>query len=159
MPSLRAYRARMKPQRIAVAAGGASVAAAAIVILRRRARLSQPTQRDERTRWRVVTIARSRDEIAPGGVLPPPLAAIADQVDVEFADAPGDRGTELRARLRSGGSLEPSDLRIALRQSKQLIEAGEIAVVDPHPHGRRKTTPQGVALDVIAAASKGKGIL
>ena len=115
--------------------------------------------RDERTRWRVVTIAGSRDQIAPAGVLPQPLADIADQVDVEFADAPGNRGTELRARLRSGGELTPADLRIALRRSKQLVEAGEIAVVEPHPHGRRTPTPQGLALDVIAAASEGKGIL
>jgi len=143
-------------QRLAVAAGGASVAAAAILLLRTRARMAKPVPRDERTRWRVVTIGCTQEQLA---TCPAPLAALGAEVDIELRDAPGGRGTELRARLRAGGTLTPADLRIALRQSKQLVEAGEIAVVAPQPHGRRKPTPQGLALDVIAAASEGKGIL
>lgn len=146
----------MRPQKLAVAAGGASVAAAALLILRRRARMTQPIPRDERTRWRAVTIARPADELA---MLPAPLAELGDAVEVQRSEAPGGRGTELRARLRAGGSLTADDLRIALRRSKQLVEAGEIAVVDPHPHGHRRRTPQGLALDIAAAAAEGKGIL
>ena len=110
-------------KRIVVAAGGASVAAAAILLLRRRGRMSQPLPRNERTRWRAVTIARPAGELTP---LPGPLAQLGDAVEVVLTEAPGGRGTELRARLRPGGSLEPDDLRLALRHSKQLAEAGEI---------------------------------
>lgn len=143
-------------KRIVVAASGASVAAAAILILRNRARMTQPEPRDERTRWRVVTISRPRADLDE---LPAPLAALGPYVETELRDAPGDRGTELRARLLPGGTHTPDDLRVALRHSKQLLEAGEVAVVHPTPHGRRRMTPQGIALDVIAAVSEGKGVL
>ena len=69
------------------------------------------------------------------------------------------RGTELAARIQSGSQVSPDELRIALRQTKQLAEAGEIAVVDPVSHGHRKNTPQGALLDAIAAKSEGTGVL
>ena len=150
----------MRPRTLAIVAGGASAAAAALVILKKRSRMAPLIPRDELTRWRVVTVLRTHDEIAPDGVFPEPLASLGSAVETKLTVAPGGRGTELWARLRDHESdLTADDVRKALRRSKQLVESGEIAVVHPVSHGRRRTTPQGVALDVIAAVSEGKGIL
>jgi len=89
--------------------------------------------------------------------MPQPLAALGTTIEVRLTPAPGDRGTELSARLRSGDN--HSGLRIALRESKQLLEGGEIAVVDPRPHGDRAHTPQGALLDAVTKASAGEGVL
>lgn len=112
------------------------------------------TPRSERSRWRVVTIQRSEADVI--GAMAP-LSALSG-VETRPAPAPGNRGTELAARIIDGKT-EPDALRIALRQTKQLAEAGEIAVVQPAPHGPRKTTPQGALLDFVAKKSEGKGVL
>ena len=118
--------------------------------------MTQPIPRDEATRWRVVTILRGAEDVG----LPEPLARLGDAIEVKLTEAPGDRGTELWARLRSGdGDLTPDDVRKALRRSKQLLEAGEVAVVQPNAHGHRRRTPQGALLDIVASVSEGKGIL
>jgi hypothetical protein len=100
-------------------------------------------QRLARTpRWHVVTIYLPVDKVMPEGPegrLPAPLADWGDVLDVQIRPAPGNRGTELAARLRDG---EPSGLagvaarlagddprqalRSALRQAKQLLEAGKV---------------------------------
>lgn len=112
--------------------------------------------RDERARWRVVTVQRSEADVIGAMAA---LAALGDGIETRLSAAPGDRGTELAARILPGSPLEPAELRIALRQTKQLAEAGEIAVVDPAPHGHRPATPQGLLLDRVAKAAEGKGIL
>lgn len=119
-----------------------------------------------------MTVNRSPDEVMPQGRLPEPLARLGDLVDVEVAPAPGDRGTELRARLRS---VEPSGaagavaravgddprqaVRAALRESKQLIEVGEVLRVDPTPHGKRGHTPLGQLIGAATKRAGGEGLL
>jgi hypothetical protein len=95
-------------------------------------------------RWRAVTELCSPEQV--GGL--------------RITPAPGDRGTELAARYRD----RPSDddlraLRSALRETKQLIEVGEVLRVDPAPHGVRKPTPQGAALEGATARAGGEGVL
>ena len=74
--------------------------------------------------------------------------------------APGDKGTELAARLQ--GNVTESDieeLRAALRRAKQLLEVGEVLRVDPQPHGRRKPTPQGALLEGMTRKADEEGAL
>jgi hypothetical protein len=111
--------------------------------------------RDERARWRVVTIQRSEADVI--GAMAP-LSKLGPGIETRLTAAPGDRGTELAARIIDGET-QPDALRIALRQAKQLAEAGEIAVVQPAPHGPRKKTLQGALLDFVAKKSEGKGVL
>ena len=86
--------------------------------------------------------------------------------------APGGKGSELRARLRSpeptgaasaAARLSGDDPRqqvcAALRKAKQLIEVGEVLRVDPTPHGRRTSTPFGAVVDVATKRAAGEGVL
>lgn len=86
-----------------------------------------------------VTVRRPPAELAPDGRLPEPLAGLGPGVTVTVRPAPGDRGTELIARLRSEGAPMLAGLlsrftgedrwatvRSALRQAKQLAETGEV---------------------------------
>jgi hypothetical protein len=124
------------------------------------------------TRWRVVTIYREPDEVAPGGRLPEPLAALGDSIETQVRPAPGGKGTELAARLRvpapSGaagmaararGTDPRQRLRSALREAKQRIEVGEVLAVDPTPHGRRSPTPMGMALAAATRRADREGVL
>jgi hypothetical protein len=111
-------------------------------------------------RWRAVTVLCSPEQVGTGADLPAPLAALGDRLDLRITPAPGDRGTELAARYRD----RPSDddlraLRSALRETKQLIEVGEVLRVDPAPHGVRTPTPQGTALEGATARAGGEGVL
>ena len=124
-------------------------------------------------RWRVVTVYLAPDEVAPGGVLPGPLAELGDLVEVEVRPAPGGKGTELAARLRepaSSGGLAGAaarlsgddprqDVRQALRRSKQLLEAGELLQVHPQPAGHRPSTPWGKAYDLVLSRAGREGVL
>ncbi|HLL68664.1 MAG TPA: hypothetical protein VK453_23555 [Micromonosporaceae bacterium] len=94
---------------------------------------------DSEPRWHSVTINAEPEAVAPGGKLPEPLATLGEAIEVRILPAPGGRGTELHVRLRDG---EPSglagvkaratgddprrDLRAALRNTRQLVETGEI---------------------------------
>ncbi|RRQ25268.1 hypothetical protein DK926_24115 [Rhodococcus sp. Eu-32] len=127
---------------------------------------------EPRSRWRSVTIDRSPDEVMPNGVLPQPLAALGDRIEVQVREAAGGKGTELAARLRQP---EPSGLgsvaarvsgddprqqvRAALREAKQLIEVGEVLRVDPTPHCTRTATPTGKLVELATRRSGGEGVL
>ncbi|APR78604.1 cyclase/dehydrase protein [Minicystis rosea] len=81
----------------------------------------------------------------------PPGASVPNAGSISLADAPGDRGTEVKVvlayRLRGGALgrllgklvwLAPAELvRGALRRLQQLVEAGEIATIEGQPSGRR----------------------
>jgi len=123
-------------------------------------------------RWRSVTILGNEDLIAPGGVLPLPLSRLGSKVEVRMTEAPAGRGIELAARLVDGeptglvatvGRLigrDPRQLvRIALRQSKQLVEVGEVLRLDPRPAGSRPATPAGLVIDLLNRRSLGEGVL
>jgi len=108
----------------------------------------------------------------PDNRRPAPLAELGDLVDVEVRTAPGGKGSELRARLRSSeptgsasaaarlsGNDPRQRVRAALREAKQLIEVGEILRVDPAPHGRRSPTPMGAVVDAATKRAGGEGLL
>jgi hypothetical protein len=115
------------------------------------------------TRWLAVTVDREPDQVAPGGQLPEPLAALGDRIETRARPAPGGKGTELAARLRTPGN--PGDnstrqeLRAALRRSKQLIEVGEVLALEPVPHGERTATPAGRALEAVTRRADREGVL
>lgn len=106
-------------------------------------------------RWRAVTVFR--DDLA--GPFPE-LEALGPDLEVRMQPAPGDRGTELSARFHGTPTDEQvGELRAALRRTKQLAEVGEVLRVDPQPHGTRKATPQGAALEGAAAQAPKEGVL
>ena len=111
-------------------------------------------------RWRAVTVLCSPEQVGTGAGLPAPLAGLGDRLEVRITPAPGDRGTELAARYRDRTTDDDlRALRSALREAKQPIEVGEVLRVDPAPHGVRKRTPQGAALQGVTARAGGEGVL
>jgi len=151
---------------------GAAVAAsaiAAVVVARRRSGASSGagTPSAPRSGWLSVTVYRDAGDVMPGGRVPPPLTGFGDSLEVEVRPAPGDKGTELRARFRPDGQSGAHGgahdgrgrLRAALREAKQRIEVGEVLWVDPVPHGRRTATPTGLLVDLASARSNEGGTL
>lgn len=148
-------------------------AAAGGVVARRAVQSTPESAGEESTgRWYSVTLNRSQDEVMPNGQLPGPLAGLGDLVEVQVRPAPGGKGTELAARLRVPEPTGPraararisghdprQQVRSALRQSKQLVEVGEVLRVDPTPHGRRPPTPTGKLIEVVTRRAGGEGVL
>jgi hypothetical protein len=102
-----------------------------------------------KNRWIMVTINCSPQRLASRADLPEPITRLGDAVDLKISPAPGDRGTELGARLREvprtkiAGMVArrpEEDPRLvieeALRQAKSLIEAGEALRPDWPPSAR-----------------------
>lgn len=109
-------------------------------------------------RWRAVTVLTDPDQLR--AATPAPLAAFGDRLEVRVSPAPGDRGAELAARFRGPVSEEEiGELRSALREAKQLVEVGEVLRNEPQPHGHRKQTPQGKALDGMDEQAPKEGVL
>ena len=84
----------------------------------------------------------------PDSRVPGPLAELGDLVEGEVRPASGGKGSELRARLRSpeptgaasaaarlSGDDPRQQVRAALRQSKQLIEVGEVELATKRAAG------------------------
>jgi len=118
--------------------------------------------------WLAVTVFREPSDI-DAAALPTPLAEFGDRIEVRVHPAPGGKGTELSARLRDrpssgtaasrlSGSDPQADLRSALRRAKQLIEVGEVLVVDPAPHGKRTASPGGVLLEAWTRVAPKAGV-
>jgi hypothetical protein len=117
--------------------------------------------------WLAVTVLREPSDLQDTP-LPAPLAELGDDIEVRLSPAPGDRGTELAARLRDrpagskasrlSGSDPQSELRSALRRAKQLIEVGEVLAVDPAPHGERTPTPGGALLEAWTKVAPKGGV-
>ncbi|HEX5566030.1 MAG TPA: hypothetical protein VFY14_03655 [Streptomyces sp.] len=124
-------------------------AGACAVILRRIASPPADTRRTDR--WLVVTVNRSPTDVLSDGGPPAPLDQFGDDLEITVRPAPGDRGTELAARLRQparpAASLlsrlagrDPNRLlRLALREAKALLEAGEVLLPDAPPAARDQT--------------------
>jgi hypothetical protein len=163
--------------------GGAAVvtAGATALLISRRIRVTEsgadPADAP-RSRWRSVTIDRAPDDVLTGDRLPQPLADLGNGIEVEVRAAPGDKGSELRARPRSRRTDSPGgpagsastaasaseadwvrDIRAALRRSKQLIEVGEVLRVDPAPHGRRSPSPLGAIVEGATRRADREGLL
>ena len=118
--------------------------------------------------WLAVTVFREPSDI-DAAALPAPLAEYGDRIEVRVRKAADDKGTELSARLRDrpssgtaasrlSGSDPQADLRSALRRAKQLIEVGEVLVVDPAPHGERTASPGGVLLEAWTRVAPKAGV-
>ncbi|MET9019942.1 hypothetical protein ABZV93_08180 [Actinopolymorpha sp. NPDC004070] len=121
------------------------------------------------SRWEVITINRSPEEVAPGGRLPGPLAEFGDAVEVRISPAPADRGTEIAGRWRQSSQFGTADgpngegdaqpLRSALRATRQLVEVGEVLVLEPQPAGKRSPLPTTTTLEAAARRVGRKGQL
>jgi hypothetical protein len=154
--------------RVVVLAG---VGAGALVARRMTVRqLGNGAAGQARDRWHSVTVNRPPDEVAPDGRLPDPLTELGDLVEVRVRPAPGDRGTELAARLRRPepdgirgaaarvtGSDPRQRLRAALRQARQLLETGEVLNPDEPPTTRR--TLRSLPLELATRRARGEGRL
>lgn len=157
----------------AVTAAGTGLGLAVTQLRRSRARASAADATAEsRNRWWSVTVCQPAAEAAPGGKLPAPLAELGDRVEVRITPAPGGKGTEIAVRLIEpepdgaaglAGRLTGSDarqaVRTALRESKALIEVGEVLRVNPQPAGHRKATPGGKLLDAVTSRGRAEGML
>jgi hypothetical protein len=109
-------------------------------------------------RWRAVTVLTDPDQLRT--TPPPPLAAFGQRLEVQVSPAPGGRGAELAARFHGPVTEEEIGLlRAALRESKALVEVGEVLRVDPAPHGHRPSTPQGAALEGATEQAPKQGVL
>jgi hypothetical protein len=115
----------------------------------------------EAARWQVVTVNRPPDEVAPDGQVPGRLGGLGDAVEIQVRSAPGDRGTELAARPRPGAPASGDDprqtVRMALRDTKQLIETGEI--LGPHRPPTTQRTLLGLPLDAATRRARRVGRL
>lgn len=139
---------RMKTSSRAAVLTGVGAAAAAVVgrlvVARRKA-----DSRDEH--WLAVTVHCSPDRLHD---LPEPLAELRQDVELRIRPATGDKGTELLAR--PVGDVSREDLRVALRQTKSLIETGSVLRPDPpatHPG------PAGRVLRLVTSRAAGEGRL
>lgn len=126
----------------------AGVVTAAAVAKRRRR--TPPKQTADR--WLAVTVYRSPEEVQAS--LPDDLARLRDQVELRIQPATGDKGTELRAR--STAEVSAHDLRLALREAKAVLEAGEVVKPDTAP---THPGPLGKALQLVTSRAGGGGRL
>jgi hypothetical protein len=147
--------------------GGAAVVLAGALARKTRSRGSKESAREDPYAWRVVTVLAEPQAIAPGGEWPEPLTALGDAIEIATQPAPGDRGTELKARLRDGATLPRSAMdgeddprrviRSALREAKMLVETGEILSADSP--GTTRKTPLNAPLREAISVSGGEGRL
>lgn len=150
----------------AIAVG--AIGAAAGLVARSLVREKQEFDGDGRhpEGWKAVTILGDPARFE-GDARPEPLRRIADGIELKVATAPGDKGFELHARVREGvdtgavfGEEDPEQaLRAALRDTKQVIETGEVLRAKPRPHGPRPTTLLGGVVDKAEDDAKGEGVL
>jgi hypothetical protein len=133
---------------LAAAAGGGVVATR---VLKARRASNAPAgggSGGTKQRWHTLTVNLPPDEVAPGGRLPDPLADLGDTVEVRIRPAPADKGTEIAVRLRAGepdagitSRLTGDDprwaVRRALRETRSLLETGEVLLPSGPPTTRR----------------------
>nr|BFE55537.1 hypothetical protein GCM10020063_000630 [Dactylosporangium thailandense] len=118
---MRRFLVRPLPAAVVLAAVGAGAIAGGVMVARRR-RAAGPD------RWHAVTVNCSPGQLDP---LPPPLNELGFPVEVRIRPAPGDRGTELAARVASGADPKRvRRLRAALREARSLAEVGEVLLPD-----------------------------
>jgi hypothetical protein len=115
-------------------------------------------------RWHVVTVNRDPADVEVSASRPRPLADLGDAVELRASPAPGDRGTELAARVRPGSGLSGSDardldehVRRALRDTRCLLETGE--VLRPDDLGTSRPTLTNLPLRLALRRAKTGGRL
>lgn len=151
----------------ALVIGGAAAAAAVAVRRQLQRRGSAALRRPSSGRW-VITVCCPPDRLAEEESWPEPLRRLRDDRDlgvrIEVGPAPGDKGTEIAAvptgEPATGRDRSSDDrtIRLALRQTQQLLEAGEVLLIDPRPHGTRTPTPAGWLMDAVADRADAGGI-
>ncbi|MFD5161631.1 hypothetical protein ACFWMJ_26720 [Streptomyces hawaiiensis] len=148
-------------------AAAAGLTAGAVVVMRRqKTRTHDPAAED---RWLAVTINRAPGDIQPEKP-PSPLREYGDRIETRITPAPGDRGTELAVRLketqpdaarslpaRLAGQDERQELRRALRETKALLETGEVMRPDTPP--TTHDTPGGKVVGMLSRRAGGEGVL
>jgi hypothetical protein len=104
-------------------------AGAGVVTIRQARRRGGGSRNTGAGRWHSVTVNCTPEEL---GNPPAALAELGEKVEIRVNPAPGDRGTELAARLvdQGAGTDEVRRLRKSLREAKQLAEAGEVLLPD-----------------------------
>src|SRR5690606_22749461 len=97
-------------------------------------RVVSARDRSPSDRHLAVTVNRPVEEVAPNGVVPEPLGAVVDDlggaVDVDVRPAPGDRGTERHVLVHDEVADRAGDVRVALRDTKALLETGLVMRAD-----------------------------
>lgn len=121
-------------------------------------------------RWNVVTVNRPAQDVMPEGGLPGPLAEMEGQIEVQVRPAPGDKGSELAARILlrrddgngHGPEARAADeqrrrLRKALRHAKMILETGE--VLEPDKPSTTRTTITNLPLELAIRRAQEEGRL
>jgi hypothetical protein len=121
-------------------------------------------------RWHAITVNCAPEEVTSDGQLPGSLAELGDKIEVQIRPAPGDRGTEIHARVRGSvpsgvsgvrarisGEDPRQSLRKALRETQWLLETGEVLKQDTQP--TTKPTPGGKLLGTATGRSWEEGRL
>jgi hypothetical protein len=146
-------------RRLATLAGAAAVAGAGAAPAVRRAMRARRPPAEDMDRWHAVTVLCPPKEAEARRDTP--LAALGDAVEVSVRQAPGERGSEVRARLApavaagddAGERLE--ELRTALRETRQVLEIGWVVNADRPTTNR--PTPLNAPLRAAIAHGKGRG--
>jgi hypothetical protein len=123
--------------------------------------------RARQDRWNVVTVNLPPDQVMADGTLPGPLAEMESEIELQVRPAPGDKGSELAARLVHPGDGDGGDgkqgdrprerLRAALRHSKMILETGE--VLESDKPSTTKTTITNLPLELAIRRAQGLGRL
>lgn len=120
----------------------------------------RPDGTDGSRRWLVVTIYRQPEDVRTQVDGSGPLSRMRNEIELTVRPAPGDKGTELAARptAQDGGSVDMRrQLRAALRETKSILECGE--VVEPSRPGSSHPGPAGQALRAATRRAWGEGRL
>ncbi|ROP28523.1 hypothetical protein [Couchioplanes caeruleus] len=125
---------------------GAATAVAATVVSKRRAR----SRARDAARRHVITVFRPFDELA-AEQMPGSLTELGDAVKVSLSAAPGGRGTEI-AVAAVGDSASPARIRRALRETRSLLEAGDVLL----PAGPPTTEPTPLNRPLRAVTRHGR---
>ena len=121
----------------ALAFGGAAVAAQQIDRAKQRAARSY-------RRWHTITVNRDIADVTMGNKALRPLLDLGDAIEVMITPAPGGKGTEIAAQLVSDDLTNKASrealgkLRVALRDTQWVMEAGEVLSPDK-PSSTHKT--------------------
>jgi hypothetical protein len=152
----------MKAKQIMAIAGFTAGAAGAYAIKQVREK-RQAITNDAANRWHIVTINRPVKEVVNATAALEPLHRLGTMVEIEIRPAPGNRGTELAARLDKQ-QVESAEipralrrLRAALRKSQWLLETGEVLSADWPPSAT--TTPLNAPLTWLTNHGREEGRL